>query len=1065
MSMKMRLNRSRDGGTIRSSMDTRWSAGTAVVAAILIMSALAMPDAAAAQAGSVRGVVINSATGQPAVSTQVTIRGTTRGTLTDARGTFLIAGVPAGEQVIRVESIGFRTSEQTVVVVANESVEVSFGLVQSAIGLDGIVVTGTAGRTTLRALGNSVTQVNAAELTEVAPVTNVQQLLQGRAAGVTLLPSSGVVGGSSRIRVRGIGSLSAGNEPVVFIDGVRAYSGTSETQSNTAQGINRLETLNPNDIESVEIIKGPAAATLYGAEAAGGVIQIITKRGRAADGLQWNAGVEYGTIEWRRDDWPVTYWLCTDENIASPAAFPGCAQFSTSQPLSERRLIDHPFDMSRRSSAVYQQLAARGLSTTDWECLYPQQEPCQPAPIRTGQLVSQNLSVRGGGEAYNFFLSLERQNEDGTFYNNINNRRSARANFGFLPSPRANFNVAVGYAQLQQRIPESDNSSNSILRNSYRGQAGGPNGQYLPGYRNMHPEFSNKFDRLQDIERLTMSLTTNYDPTSWWQNRLTVGLDRSERSNETFNQIDQTGLAPFGAIAALGRMQFNMPTTYFWTVDYSGTLTANLTRDVASAFSGGMQYVKSRTDTYGLDGQGLVANKLNLISSAAQTFSSQNFSEQISLGFYLQEQLSWADRVFGTVAVRIDDNSAFGSEFSVVVYPKASLSWVISEESFFNLAGVDELKLRGAWGQAGNAPSPFSADRTYSAARVIVNDESTNRLQTQAYGNPNLKAETGSEVELGFDASFLNGRLTADMTYFNKRTLDALISVNAPPSSGWTGSYLTNIGEISNTGLEVTLDAQLVERSRLRWGSTLALSTVNNKLVSFGRDAEGNPARDEVVMGPFIATQRHREGYPLGGFWSQDVQRDAQGNVVLNASGAAIVPTCTWPAQSADDCSEKYLGPMLPKYQLGFTNRLTLFNDFTLYGFLDYQGGHYKWCALCSVRTRLDLNSEEITNPDLDPVERARLMSLQTVDYITKSDFVKLRELSLTWAMPTELTGRFGFSRASITASGRNLWMWTAYGGGGDPEVTFTSTNDFESADYASIPMLRRLLLSMNLSF
>jgi TonB-dependent starch-binding outer membrane protein SusC len=1031
----------------------------------IALAVLGSPAPVSAQdPGSIRGTVVDPATRQPLTGVQVTVRGTTRGTLTDARGAFLVTNVAPGTYTLRLELLGYRPFERQVTVQAGQATVVEVEMASSAIGLDEIVVTGTAGRTTRRALGNSVSTVNAAAVTEVAPVANVQQLLQGRSAGLTVLPSSGVVGGSSRMRVRGLSSLSAGNEPVVFIDGIRMFSGTSTTEGNTAQGINRLDSLNPNDIESIEVIKGPAASTLYGAEAAAGVIQIITKRGRAAEGLQWNANFEYGTIDWVENQ-PVTYWLCTDADIANPNARPGCAQFNTSQPLSERRLIDHPFDMSRRSSAVYQQLQARGLSTTEFECLFPEQEPCNPAPLRSGSLESQNLSVRGGGEAYNFYISGERNREFGTFFNNHNHRTSGRANFGFVPSPRANFNVNVGYARQEQQIPQSDNSSNSILRNSYRGQAGGPNSQYLPGYRNMHPEFSNKHDRQQSIERVLLSTTANYDPTSWWQNRLTVGMDRHERNNITFNQIDQTGLAPFGSIAATGRIQFSIPTVYRWTVDYSGTATAQLRDDLTSAFSAGMQYVRGRTDTYSLDGQGLVANKLNLVSSAAQTFSGQGFSEQVSLGFYLQEQLGWRDRVFGTFAVRIDDNSAFGEDFSVVVYPKVMASWVISEEDFFNVGWVQELKLRGAWGQAGNAPAPFSADRTYSTGRAVVDGDAVNRLQTSAFGNPDLKAETGQELELGFDAGLLDGRLTADVTYFYQQTKDALVSINAPPSSGWTGSYLTNIGEIRNSGIEATLDAQVLQLPNARWQVLLAAATLSNELVSFGRDAEGNPARDEVRFGPFIATQRHREGYSLGGFWRQDVVRDANGQPVLAANGIALVPSCTWPMESPDDCSEEYAGPMLPKYTLGLTNRLTLFNNLTLYMFTDYQGGHYKFCALCSVRTRIDLNTEEITNPDITPEEFGRLRSVQTVDYVSPSDFLKLRELSATYAIPSRYTQRLGFNRASITASGRNLWMWTRFVGGGDPEVTFTSNSEFDSSDYASIPMLRRLVISMNLGF
>jgi TonB-linked SusC/RagA family outer membrane protein len=1028
------------------------------------LSALFAVPGAAQEPGAIRGIVTDPATRQPVASAQVTLRGTTRGTMTDARGAFLITNVAPGQHTVRVESIGFRSVEQQVTVRAGETAVVELHTSASAIGLDEIVVTGTAGRTMRRALGNSVATVDAVAVTEVAPVANVQQLLQGRMAGLTVLPSTGVVGGSSRMRVRGLGSLSAGNEPVVYIDGVRMFSGTSTTEGNTAQGINRMDSLNPNDIESIEVIKGPAAATLYGADAAAGVIQIITRRGRPAEGLQWNANIEYGTIDWVRDQ-PVTYWLCTDANIDNPTAFPGCAQFSKNQPLSERLLVDHPLDMRRRSSAVYQQLQQMGMSTTDWECLFPQQQPCHPAPLRSGSLESQNLSVRGGGEAFNFFISGERHRELGTFFNNHNHRTSARANFGFVPSPRANFNVNINYAVQDQQLPQSDNSSNSILRNVHRGQAGGPRSQFLPGYRNMHPELSNKHERQQSIERVLMSVTANYDPFSWWQNRLTVGMDRHERENRMFDQIDQTGLAPFGVIAATGRIQYSIPTVYRWTIDYSGTATARLSDDLTSAFSAGVQYVRSRTDTYSLDGQGLVANKLNLVSSAAQTFAGQSFSEQISLGFYLQEQLGWRDRVFGTFAVRVDDNSAFGTDFSVVVYPKASLSWVISEEPFFRWDWIEELKLRTAWGQAGNAPAPFSADRTYGTARAVIGGEAVNRLATAAYGNPNLKAETGQEIEFGFDASFLAGRLTADLTYFYQQTKDALVPINAPPSSGWVGTYLTNIGEIRNTGLELTLDAELVQHRNVRWNSILAAATVSNTLVSFGVDAAGRPARDEVRFGPFIATQRHREGYPLGGFWRQDVLRDADGNVVLDARGRAIVPGCTWPAQTPADCSEEFVGPMLPKLTLGFTNRITLFDNLTLYGFMDYQGGHYKFCAICSVRTRIDLNSVWITDPNLSDTERARLLSLQTVDFVVPSDFVKLRELSATYTIPSRYTERFGFSRAAVTAAGRNLWMWTRYIGGGDPEVTFTSDSEFESADYAAIPMLRRLVLSVNLNF
>jgi TonB-linked SusC/RagA family outer membrane protein len=1019
---------------------------------------------AAQQTGLVRGTVTEQGTGRPLAGAQVSVVGTQRGGLTDSRGNYLISGVTAGQVTVRVESIGYRSSQQPVSVTAGQTAVANFEVQQSAIGLDEIVVTGTAGRTTKRALGNTVSQINAAAITEAAPIANVQQLLQGRTPGVTLFSSSGVVGGSSRIRIRGASSLTAGNEPVIYIDGVRMQSGTASTEGNTAQGISLIESINPADIESIEVIKGPAAATLYGAEAATGVIQIITKKGRPSEGLQWNANFEYGQVDWSVDR-VTTYWLCTDANIDSPATYPGCQVFDKSMPLTERILVDHPLEVDNRSLGVIKQLQDKGLPTDEFSCIYPQQQPCNPSPLRTGDLWNTNLSVRGGGENFNFYISGEKSDEQGTFFNNTNRRTSARANFGFVPSQTMNFQVNIGYSLLNQQIPQSDNSSNSILRNAFRARAGATADQYAPGYRNFSPEFSNKHDRKQHGERLTMGITANYNPFPWFQNKLTVGLDRNDRENRSFTQIDLTGLSPFGTTGATGIIDYSFPLSFIYTVDYAGTVSLDLSEAWSSAFSGGMQMIKRRSETTGIRGEGLVANSLNLVSSAAQNFGSQSFSEQTSLGFFVEERVGWRDRLFGTAAVRVDDNSAFGKDFSLVVYPKASLSWVISEEDFFNLGFVDDLKLRGAWGQAGNAPAPFSADRTYSAGRTVIGDVAVNRLTTSAYGNPDLKAETGQEVELGFEASMLQGRVGADFTWYFKQTKDALISVSDPPSSGWTGSHLVNIGEIQNTGLELSLDASPVRTRNVQWDVITSFSTNANKLISFGKDALGNPVLNEDRFGPFIQTQRHREGYPLGGFWAQEVQRDAQGNIVLDAAGRAIVPTCVWPAEDADDCSEVFRGPMLPTRMIGLTNTLTLFDNLKLYAFADYQGGHWQWCAICSVRSRIDLNTKEVNDPNLPADELARLKSLQTDEFIYKADFIKLREVSATYTLPRDLTEKFGFSRASITVSGRNLGLWTKYKGNSDPEVTFTSTSEFDASDYAAIPQLRRLLVSMNFNF
>jgi TonB-linked SusC/RagA family outer membrane protein len=1070
----------------------------------LALLAFTLPDGVAAQAtGSVRGTVTEAGTLRPLSSVQVFIRGSQQGRLTDQAGNFLIVGVAPGSVTVRVESIGYRAHEVTVDVQPGGTATANFQMQPSAVGLDEIVVTGTALGTTKRALGNAVESVKAAQITEVAPISSVQQLLQGRAAGVMLQSASGVVGGSTRMRIRGSSSLNAGNDPVVFVDGVRVQAGTISTQGNTAQGVNLMDAFNPNDIESIEIIKGPAAATLYGAEAATGVIQIITKKGRPAEGLQWTANVESGKTDWNVDR-ITTYWLCNDFRMANLSTNPGCRLFNASQPLAERLLVDNPIGGGPRSLAVQQQYKdraaaaraagderlARAFETEDYPCLYPQQAPCEPRPLRTASNTNMNLQVRGGGEAYNFFISAEKNDEDGTFYNNYSNRKGGRANFGFLPSQKANFNVNVGYAVLRQQLPLSDNSSNSVLRNAYRGQAGGPSSQYLPGYRNFHPEFANKYTREVSQDRLTMGVTANYNPFPWWQNKLTFGLDRSDRKNSTGDQIDVTGLAPFGATAATGTVEIEFNEVSLWTADYSSTITADISPDVSSSLSGGMQLTKRRSESNTISGNGLVANQLNLVGAAANRNATQGYSEQTSLGFFVQEQVGWKNRLFATAAVRVDDNSAFGRDFSMVVYPKASLSYVISDEDFFSVEWVDDLKLRMAWGQAGNAPAPFSADRTYTAGRAIVSDAPINTLVTSEYGNPNLKAETGSEFEGGFEASLLEGKVGLSFTAYHKTTKDALLSIADPPSSGWIGSHLKNVGEIKNTGMELSVDASIIRRPNFSWDVVASFSTNSNEMVSFGKDPQGKPVLLESRFGDFLSVQRHREGYPLGGYWATDVRRDASGLPILSGAGAAtncisatgafnctatVVP-CVWDPTNPDAvCEEEFVGSPFPTRSLGLTNTFRIFESLQVHAFLDYQGGFYQWCAICSVRTRIDGNSAQINDLRLDPTapdwntygkyERARLLSLQTKEYIYAADFLKLREVGVTYTIPSRYARMAGFNRASLTAAGRNLAIWTKYPGNADPEVNFTSTAAFSNTDYGSIPMQRRLVLSASLGF
>ncbi|HSG07998.1 MAG TPA: TonB-dependent receptor plug domain-containing protein, partial [Longimicrobiales bacterium] len=580
------------------------------VVALLVFG---LPAVAQQQAtGTIRGQVTDAVTMRPLSGVQVSVPGTGRGALANASGQFLVLNVPAGTFTVRAEIIGYAIQEQQVTVVAGQVAQADFRLSQSALELDAIVVTGTPGQTQKRALGNSVSQFDAAAVTDAVPVPNLQEMLQGRTPGLTLISNGGGAGDGSQIRLRGSGSLNAGFEPVIYIDGIKIESGNqggmcgSVTHCTTA-----LESINPNDIESVEIIKGPAASTLYGAEAAAGVIQIITKKGRSGSGVQWSGSIDAGTSDWAVDR-PVTYWQCTQSNTTS-SSYPGCAGVTPGTVKVYRPLDQNPNAM-------------RGNEGSD-------------DPNGAGQY-GINLSARGGGDLFNFFVSAEKSDEQGVFLNNYSRRTGGRANFGFTPSEKLNFNMNVGYVRTHVRAPLSNNSSNSILRNGMRGRADATY-QYEVGYRNFGPTLANEWDVQTKGERYTVGLTANYNPFTWFSNRLVIGLDNQNRRVSDFTGIDQTGRRPWGTTRSTGYTDIEIRPIHNWTVDYSGTIDTEINETVTSAFSAGMQLNSRKYENYGVTGEGLVANALNLVSSAAINRGSQSFSEQTSLGFYVQEQVGF----------------------------------------------------------------------------------------------------------------------------------------------------------------------------------------------------------------------------------------------------------------------------------------------------------------------------------------------------------------------------------------------------------------------------------------
>jgi TonB-linked SusC/RagA family outer membrane protein len=1010
---------------------------------VALALALAAPIAAAAAqgTGTIRGRVTDAATARAIPDAQVTITGTQLSAATTANGDFAINNVPAGAREVVVRRLGYTRQAKPATVTTGAETRLDFTLSVTASTLEAIVVTGTAGAAEKRTLGNAVAQIDVSDLPTKSNVTNITDVLQARAPGVQIQAGSGTVGTASDIRIRGAGSFTV-SQPIIYIDGVRMSSaglgnfdpsGQGLAGNSGGQGANALDLLNPSDIESIEIVRGPAAATLYGADAANGVIQVITKKGaRGQQNVQWSGRIDYGKNDLGSVELPKNYTTCDAAKQAALQAngsplWPGCQGVPVNTILVE----DAPL-------------------TTD------------PNALRDGAVRRYNLSARGGGDRFNYFVSGDHSYEEGVLYNNFDLRNSLRTNFSYSPDQRTDFQLSISAVDARLRQPLDGESAQGLLFGSTRqrpGLATALPGQTVQGWPFVTPDQSNQYDNETHSNRATVGATFSYQPTSWFHHRLTAGLDWTYGLATLFAPPNTPALTG----DTLGITAQRTPRTALYTLDYSGSVDHNFGSSWSTVTSIGTQVVASRTETLFASGAGLGSPDVRLIGSTTTIRATDTLYASNSVGYYLQEQVGFQNRAYLTVADRVDNSSVFGSKIDVIHYPKAQVSYIVSEEpmfkSFFDRIQANTVKLRGAWGAAGRAPSPFAASRTYSINVVTLGSGSSSAIRTNAYGNPDLKPERGTETELGFDADVLGGRGGIEFTWYSKQMRDVLVSTSIPPSTGFRGSQLANIGAVSNKGIELGLNATPIQRRNFTWDSHLSISTNRNKLLSFG----DTTITYQIPFASYGSVQRHQVGYPLGGYWAPYPKRNPDGSLVL-VNGAIA-------AASVRDTS--YIGPAEPTHELAFSNTIGFLRYFSIYSLFDMKGGNYNYRGAELYRCASSINCIERNDPNASAEDQIIYAAGTTFNpraiYIHKADFVKLRDLSLTVDLPERYAAQLRASRASLTFAGHNLKLWSDYPGP-DPEVNTYGraaavTGSFIRGDIYAMPMTRRLSATLNLTF
>jgi TonB-linked SusC/RagA family outer membrane protein len=980
-----------------------------------------------AQTGSVAGKVVDRASSQPVADARVFVTGTALEVSTNAQGDYRLANVRPGRAQIVVLRLGYRASQDTVTVVAGQTTTKNFELSQSLTTLADVVVTGTAGNQERRAQSAQIASVPTAEIVKEMPtVKSVNELLQSRIPGIAVSNSSGTAGTNRQIRIRGASSINLSNEPLIFVDGVK-FQRQNMTPGIGGQTTDILNNLNPDEIESVEVVKGPAAATLYGADASAGVIQIITKKGRAgSNSFTQTLQVDYGQSENTWDP-PSNYGLCTAALVAATSANPLCRGQAVGTLVS-----DNPLE---RENA-----------------------------FQTGSETNFAWTGRGGGQAYGYFLSAANQRQLGVFPNNEFERQNARSNFNFLPDSRLTIDANVGISRTVTNLPDNDNNIYGFLGGALLGSPltrrddGVPSQDGWFGFNRSVEEISAIRNRVGDYRTLG-NLTANFVPTSWFTNRFTVGADLF--GNEIQRYFPKNTGGNYAGALNTGNNTETRNNIDQFTVDYLGNMRGNFMADGAleANLSFGAQLTTNRTDQTFANGQGFVTNTNTSISSASTRTGGQTRDFQRSVGILGQLQLGHLNKRFVQLGLRVDQNSSFGENSDPFYLPKIGGSWVLSEESFYPLSNlVSSFRLRASWGQTGRSPEPGASLQTYQAAPVAL---TSGPVEAGAIplnpGNDTLKPELGEEWEVGFDATFLDDRMNLEVTYFDKTSKDVLLQRPLAPSLGFTENPFVNIGEINNKGFEVALNGQVIRRANLQWDFRVAMNTLDHKLVDLGG------------VSPFNTLNRRMEGQQIGVFVTKTIRN------INEQTGVVTVA----------DTLEPY-GNILPTFEGSLSSGVTFFRNFRLQAAVDTKQDYFIFNNTDFFRETQLVRS----NRRLDPTVMTRRERLRrygndtpgapafvqqnggttTVDevreaYIQPGDFVRLREVSFSWNVPNRLLNSIrGVSGATLGIGVQNLALWTDYEGA-DPELLSAANTDFSRTDFLTLPSPRRWTMRLSLNF
>lgn len=988
---------------------------------------------------NVNGTIVDK-DGNPLIGVTIFEKGTDNGCITDFNGQYQLS-LSNRDAVIVISYVGYKTQE-----LKGDQLVEKIVLEEDAVALDELVVVGYAVQKK-KELTGSTSSLKASDK-KLSVTTSLDQMMQGNLSGVNITNASGMPGGAVRVSIRGVGSINGSNEPLFVIDGIPVSNSDNSGVNGRFGGSvqNPLSMLNPNDIESIDVLKDAAATAIYGSRATNGVVMVTTKRGKKGQRTTVNLSASYGLQSLPKEI------EMADSDLYLTVRNEAVNNYNTQNNLKPGDNLYKTLEVNPRP----------GQPDTDWIDL-----------ITHDQAAVQNyeVSVSSGSEKTRFYSSLGYFDQEGIILTNRFRRYSLRTNVDHDISNAFQTGVSIALSKtINNRVP-NDNVGNGIFTRSIeqrpffkedgRYMIGGVDIPRHNGIQVLNEQKSkNEWYRVLANAYLTIKLLEGLE--------YKLSLSGDIRYSNDYLKLtkDHPYGSPKGEITDYRSMMQN------YLIDNTLTYTKQI-KDFNFTALGGYSMQEINTDASSIVGKDFPSSQFDYINAAGRINSASTTGGKNRLiSTFFRLNMGYADRYLFTFSIRADGSSKFADGNQWGTFPSVSGAWRISNESFFPKDGIiSDLKLRASWGMTGNQEGIGNYD-SRSLANGGHNYNGQDGIAITTLANPDLKWEKSDQTNIGLDLSLFNDRVTVGMDYFIKNTKDLLYDRPLHTTTGFS-SITQNIGSMRNTGFEFNVESHNIMNDRFSWDTQFNISTIKNKLTSL-IDEKPIPVGNHVLQ----------VGQPIGSFYMYKMDGIYQDNQEvpekLYAKGVRAGDIKYADKDNDGDLTpadKEIVGKPLPDFFGGLTNRfrygnfdLTIFNTFSVGNDVYATGmGGIDAVGHNNYGMRKDIAANRWTGPGTNnSIPRAMISThnTQASTYLLHDgSYFKFKDVTLGYTLPSNLTQKLNISNMRVYLSAQNLWTISSYPGY-DPEVSYSVNNSKTMGEDAmTVPQLRTFVCGFNLTF